>query len=174
MSQTAIETTMPIGVAGQLADLWTEENGDVVSGTSEEETAEIPFGVMVAQGAADDGVLALAATDDVLAGVVVFSHVYAKPYELGDVGLKPGVTMGLLRKGRIIVFPEDAVTPESTVHVRAVAIGEEVAGAFRGSPQGTDTIEITAFAKWRTTGGDGDPAVLEVDLTNVALADADS
>jgi hypothetical protein len=174
MPQTEVESTMPIGIAGQLADLWTDENGDVVSATSEEASAEIPFGVCVQHGTADDGVLKLTAIDDVLAGVVVHSHHFAKPYELGDTGLKPGVTFGLLRKGRIIVLPEDAVTPASTVHVRAVATGNEVAGAFRGTAQGTDTIEITAFAKWRTTADAGEPAVLEVDFTNVALADADS
>jgi len=172
--QTEVEDTMPIGVAGQLADLWTEENGDVASATSEEASAEIPFGVMVKPGTADDGVLKLTATSNKLAGITVFSHLYAKPDELGDTGLKPKVTFDVLTRGRIIVFPEDAVTPASEVHVRAVATGSEVAGAFRGTADGTDTIDLTAFARWRSSADAADAAVLEIDLNNAALATADT
>jgi hypothetical protein len=81
----------------------------------------------------------------------------------------------VLRKGRIFVRPEDAVTPTSEVHVRAVATVAEVAGAFRGTNDGTtDTIDITGFAKWHTSAGAGEIAILEIDMTQASLAVADS
>lgn len=173
MPQTTVETTMPIGVAGQLADLWTEQNGDIISVISEEASAEIPFGVAVRQGTADDGALLFTATSQVPLGVVVFAHHFAKPDELGDTGLKPKVVFGVLRRGRIIVFPEEAVTPASEVRIRAVAAGAEVKGAFRATADSTDCIDITPFAKWRSSADANEPAILEIDLSNVSLAVAD-
>ena len=172
--QTAVNTRMPIGIPGQLADLHTEEFGDVVSAVSEEAAAEIPFGVMVKQGTDDDDVKLLAAVADPIKGIVVHASNFSKPVQLGDTGLKPGVHFGILRKGRIFVTTEDAVTPLSEVHVRAVAAGAEVKGAFRGTGDGTDTIDITGFAKWVTSAGAGEVAILEIDMTQASLATADS
>lgn len=174
MPQTEIEETMPLGVAGQLADLYTSEHGDVVSATNEEASAELAFGLFVKKGTADNTVKKLNAADNALEGVVVHSHGYHKPVEIGDTGLKPGVTMGILRKGRIIVLPETAVTPASEVHVRAVAAGEEIAGAVRATADGADTIDITGFASFRGSADAGEPVVLEIDMPNSALAAVDS
>ena len=172
--QTEVLDRMPIGIPGQLADLHTAEFGDVMSVTNEEAAAEIPFGVMVKAGTADDSAKLLAANTDKLRGITVFAHNFSKPVQLGDTGLKPGVTFGLLRKGRIYVRVEDAVTPASEVHVRAVAAGLEVKGAFRGTDDGTDTIDITAFAKFICSADAGEVAVVEVDMTNASLQVADS
>lgn len=163
MPQTAVSALL-IGVDGQLADLWTELNGDVAPLISEEASAEIPFGVAVKKGAADDGALKLTAITEAVHGIVVYSPLFSKPDELGDVGLKPKVSFGVLRVGRILARPENSVTPASGVFVRAVATGNEVAGAFRGTADGTDTIDISAFASWRSTAGAGELAVLEIDL----------
>lgn len=174
--QTEVLARMPIGIPGQLADLHTAEFGDVVSATNEEAAAELRFGIMVKQGtvATDpDLVKVMTATNNVLAGITVFAHNFAKPVQLGDTGLKPGVTFGLLRKGRIYVLTEDAVDPSDEVHVRAIAAGNEVAGAFRGTADGTDTIDITAFAKWLSAAGAGEVAVLEIDMNQASLATAD-
>lgn len=172
--QTAVETRYPIGIAGQLADLHTAEFGDVVHAVSEEASAEIPFGVMVKQGTADDGVLLLSANDDNIKGIVVHGHHFSKPVELGDTGLKPGISFGILRKGRIFVVAKTNVTPASEVHVRAVVAGAEVKGEFRGTSDGTDTIDITGFAKWVTSASSGEVAILEIDMSQSALATADS
>ncbi len=153
--QTSVSATLPIGVAGQLADLWTEENGDIASAISEEERSEIPFGVAVKR-SSDDGAKLLAAVTDAVYGVVVFGHLYSKPDELGDVGLKPGVTIDVLRMGRVLVPIEGPVTREGGVHVRVVASGPNtIVGAFRGTADGTNTIDLSAFASWvRSASGD--------------------
>lgn len=172
--QTSVSDRMPVGIPGQLADLHTAEFGDVVSATNEEASAEVPFGVMLKDGTDDDLVKLLNATNNKLAGVSVFAHNFAKPVQLGDTGLKSGVTFGVLRKGRIYVLVEDAVTPASEVHVRAVAAGLEVKGAFRGTADGTDTIDCTGFAKYTASAGAGEVAVVEIDMSQASLAVADT
>lgn len=171
--QTEVLSRMPIGIPGQLADLHTAEFGDVVSAVNEEAAAEIPFGVMVKQGTDDDDVKLLAAQADKLKGIVVFGHNFDYPVQRGDTGLKPGVHFGILRKGRIFVRTEDAVTPASEVHVRAVAVDPEVKGAFRGTDDGADTLDITAFAKWVTSADAGEVAILEIDMNQSSLAALD-
>lgn len=171
--QTEVNTQYPVGIAGQLADLHTAEFGDVVTVTSEEASAETRFGIMVKGGTADGSSKLLAATSDVPIGIVVFAHNFAKPVQLGDDGLKPGITFGVLRRGRIWVVPEDAVTPASDVRIRCVVAGNEVKGAFRAAQDLTDCIDISGFAKWITSADAGEPAILEIDMTNSGLAVAD-
>lgn len=171
--QTEVLTRMPIGIPGELADLHTAEFGDVVSAVNAEAAAEIPFGVMVKQGTDDDDVKLLAAQADAIKGIVVFGQNFSKPVQLGSTGLKPGISFGILRKGRIFVLTEDAVTPLSEVHVRAIAVGAELKGAFRGTADGADTIDITGLAKWVTSAGVGEIAILEIDMTQSSLATAD-
>lgn len=173
MPQTEVKATMDLGVEGMLADLWTEENGDVGTVNNEEASAEILFGHMVAQGAADDGCLLLS-EDTQLKGVVVFSHLYSKPTELGDDGLKPGVTADVLKRGRMVVIPEDAVTPASEVHVRHTVNGATAKGAFRGTKVSSETLDITALARWETSADAGEPAVLWIDLLAAGLTSEDS
>ncbi len=171
--QTSVDA-MEIAVPGLLAD--DTMSKDAISSLSEEETAEIPFGVMVGQGADDDGAVLLGAVTDFLRGVSVFGQYYSKPTELGEVGLMPGTRFDCLLKGRIYVLVEGDVTPTHGVHVRAVAdeMMGEVAGAFRGTGDGSDTIDCSTFAKWRTSASDGELAVLEIDMTNSSSPDADS
>lgn len=164
MPQTSVPANMVTGTEGALADLWTEENGIIESATSEETTAEIAFGLAVKRGTADDGVLLLTAITEAVRGVAVFSHLYSKPDELGDTGLKTKVTFDILRFGQINVIAETNVTPASGVFVRAVATGSQRAGAFRGTADGITTIDVSAFFSWKSTTTAGDPAVLEVNL----------
>lgn len=133
---------------------------------NEEATAEIPFGTFVAQGVAVDAALKLAATTDTVLGVVMHSHKYAVPDQLGTTGIKPNVAMNVRSQGRAWVPVEDAVTPSTAVHVRAVSTGNEVAGACRGTADGADTIEITGWAKWLTSTTGAGRALLEFDARN--------
>ena len=134
------------------------------SKVSEEASAEIPFGVMVGAGSADDGCLALAAVTDKLAGVVVHSHAYNKDNELGSTGLKPDVTVSVLRKGTIWDDVEEAVAVGGTVLVRAVATGGEQAGEFRTTADASDLIDISANASWLTSTSGAGLALLSIDL----------
>lgn len=136
--------------------------------TSTEASAGIPAGVMIKNAG-----LLLTATDNALLGVPVFNHYYNRESELDSDGYQPKATFGLLRKGRISVLLEENVAVGDPVRVRAVVAGAEQAGAFRTSADGTDCIDISAFASWRTAGSAGGTAELEVDMTNASLAEAD-
>lgn len=166
MPQLTVPSPLPIGVAGQLADLWTEENGDIISVISEEASAELVFGIAVKKGTADDGVLNLTAITEIIHGIIVYSPRFSQPDELGTIGLKPKTAhFGLLRMGRILVFTETSITPASSVFLRAIATGPNpLVGGFRGSADSTNTIDISAVASWRSTAGAGALAVLEIDL----------
>lgn len=133
MPQTSV-ASMDLGVEGQLAG-----NGpkDCYPVRNDEASAEIPFGRMLAAGAAQDEALLLALTTDKLIGVSVFGQAYAHDNELGSTGFKPGTSFDVLRKGRIVVKVEDAVSPSGSVHVR---IGGAAPGAFRGTAEATALV----------------------------------
>lgn len=169
--QDTVLSRMPIGIPGQLADLHTAEFGDVVSAVNDEAAAELPFGILVKHqaGAMDKAALPTAIAN--LLGVTVFAHNFAKPVQLGDTGVKPDVSLGVLRKGRIYVTAVDAVTPADEVHVRIGGVGQK--GSFQKAAVVGETIDITAFAKWCGSAGAGGVVELEIDMTNAALATAD-
>jgi len=183
VSQTSVLSKQVLGLAGQIATLYGGADAKVDSATSAEASAEIPFGVMVCRGTADKTALLLhtsaaaMAANQLLLGVTVLDHSFAEPQEVADTdsgGLKPKSTFSVLMQGPIIVIPEDAVTPASDVRVRVVVAGAEVKGAFRAAADSTDCVEITAFARWLSSAAGGSPAVLWVDMVNVALATADT
>lgn len=170
MAQTSVADAMTRAFQGMLAD---SANHTIESMTSEEASAEVPFGVMVKQGTSDTQFLKLTAITDKLVGIVVHSHAYDKPNELGDTGLKPKVTAGILRIGRIWVPVEEAVTPASSVLVRAVVAGAEVAGAFRDTADASDLIDISHIARYRTTTTGAGIALLEINMTGFGGDPAD-
>lgn len=160
--QTTANVAQTGQFAGMLADL---DNAEIRTYVNEEASAEIPFGVMVGQGTLDSDALLLAAQADIQIGVLVHDHAYDKPNELGDTGLKPNVTMGILTKGTIWVEVEEAVTPASSVRVRAVVTGNEVAGAFRDTADASDTIDISKFARYLDTAAINGLTRLYIDMT---------
>lgn len=183
MSQTAVASKMTAGLAGQLFSLGDAADARLGSATSAESSAEIGFGLMVIRGSADGSALlphtsaAAMVAAPLLLGVVVLSHGFAEPQELADTdsgGLKPKTTFTVLEEGEIWVIPEDNVTPASDVRVRVVAAGAEKAGAFRAAADSTDCVEISAFARWRSSASGGSPARLWIDMSNVQLAVADT
>jgi len=172
MPQTSI-TPEGQAFAGMLADAGYK---DTVTGVNLEASAEMRFGIAVKQHATKkDGAQLITAVTSRLKGIVQHNHWFAKPEELGDIGLKPKTTLGLLRKGRIWVPVEAqpaALTDE--VHVRAVASGgNTIIGAFTPTAEADATIDITPFASWVDLGSSG-IACIEVDFPNSALATADA
>lgn len=167
-----------IAFAGMLAV--SDQGTRIESRVSEEASAEIPFGTMVIRGSTSEDLGALqlhtssASMAAQLAGIVVHDQTYAKDTELGDTGLKPGVMLNLLQRGRIWVQPEDTVDPGDAVKVRAVVTGSEVKGAFRGAADSTDCVDISKFARWVTSGTSAIPAQLEIDMVGASQAVADT
>jgi hypothetical protein len=84
-------------------------------------------------------------------------------------GVKQNEEFNLLRKGTIWMRPEDAVTPASGVHMRITAnagVGTAL-GAARGTADGGNTVDLSAFARWVTSsegGRAGGLAKLEINL----------
>jgi hypothetical protein len=164
--QTTYSQSFGRGFPGQRL----EQSGDVVETViSEESSAEIPFGLAVCWGTGDREVLLPATENDVVAGLVIHSHDYAKDSELGDSGLKPGVMFTILRRGKMIVTAEEATTAHvSRLWVRAVAGGGEVLGALEVGDDSTDMIDATGQGLFRETTDAGGLTVIEVDFTNEA------
>ncbi len=174
------------GSAGDMADHYTATNGDIVSRKSEETTAGVLPGLMVAEGAADGGCALLTANTDVLCGIATRAH-FSKDvdveYGSGDFpaqGAAPGVALGIGRTGRYFVIIEETVVKTDQVHVRAVVNGNaNLTGAFRKQKDTNKTIDVSDFCKWAEGGEvDGDTgygvAVLEVNMGLAPLATADS
>lgn len=183
MTQTALEVPMAIGRAGQLADLYTVESGDILSATNEEASNVLPFGIFVTKSSTDGAKLPAALADvKAAAGVVVLADFFDSLSQISDVtvntnlqsAVKPGVTVGVLRKGRIIVIPEATGTLASVPHVRFVASGGNTQlGSFTPTAEATKTASLSGIARWITVPTLGQPTVLEFDLTNSETAVAD-
>ncbi len=144
----SVSQSVPAAFPGMQA---TANHGSVSSYVNSEASAEIRFGIMVGQGAADKTALLLAANTDKVVGVTRFRHGYVDTIELGTTGLKPKVVMDVADVDELWVIVEEDVTPASPVHVRAVAAGAEIAGAFRGSADGGDTIDVSHFCQFRSS-----------------------
>lgn len=172
--QTTVALAPDIGVPGQIADFQGLDDAMVMSVTSKEASAAIPFGVMVKQGTLDDDALLMTAAANKLKGVSVHANDFARNSELTSSGIQPGATFGALFEGPILVLPEAAVTPASNVHIRFSANGGNTQpGAFTPTADTGHTIDASAFCRWLTSGSSTTPAVLFVDLANAALAVAD-
>jgi len=168
--QTTYTTSPAIALEGQR---YPTQGEDIISMVNREASAEMDFGLAVVWevpegGTEDAGALAPDAIDEIVAGILVHSHAYAKPDQLGDDGVKPGEKLSVMRKGKIWVKPEDAVAPGDRLFIRAVVAGGEREGAVRMSADSTDCIDSTGQGVFLTSAGAGELALLEVDFTNLA------
>lgn len=143
---------------------------------NEESSAEIRPGIFVARGTVEQGALLLASVGDVLWGVHLHSHKFAKPDQFGEDGVLPACSFNVRGQGRVWVLVEEAITQadiqdgSAEVHIRAEAENAEVAGACRQSADGSDCIDASGWAQWITptiTDENGDlVALLEFDTRN--------
>lgn len=145
-TQTSVSSRMAVGFPGLISD--ASRNTNLISGTSEEASAEIPYGVFVGEGADRNGMLLLAAITDRVKGLLVYSSAAAKPNELGDSGLKSGITGSVMTAGRAFVYVEEAVTRASKVLIRCIAAGAEKAGATRDTADASDLLDASAWCRF--------------------------
>jgi hypothetical protein len=162
MSQTSISASMPVAYSGMLADASPKST---LTRFNEEASAEIPFGSGVIQGSGADGALLPVDENSAVLGIALHSHAYHED-DLGDDGLVADATFTVLTQGRVYVQVEDAVVPGDRGWCRAVTAGAEVAGAWRGTDDGTDTIDCTKQTKFVTAASAAGFAVLEVNFMN--------
>lgn len=133
-------------------------------------TDEMAFGRAVAfEGSTDDkGAKIPSGATDKIAGIVVKSHAYGiAPYgDLGTIGVKPGGTVSVMRKGILWVVVEDGCAPGDRLWVRRTAGGDpEFLGGLNNADDSTDTIDCTSQGVFLTTASAGGLAKLEVDFT---------
>lgn len=186
--QTVVNSAPAIASPGDIADLQTGANGDIVSAVNEEASASIVIGTMVKLGTSERGVLKLTSDENTPFGIVTRAHGYADPAQIEalevdtDVeydALKPDAPMGIGRVGRFAVLIEESVDFDDPVRVRAVATTGEVAGAFGTTDGGADTIDMSAFCRYcGDYDVDGDTgfgvAIVEVNMQLASLAVGDS
>lgn len=159
MAQLTYSVDMPIAFAGLLAD--NARRKDTLSRSSEEATS-FPHGVAVVAGTDPDtqALLPTGAAD--LLGVAQHSH--ANEVGGDDQNLvDEGKMFNVLHEGRIYVEVEEAVTPASPVFVRiAAGAGGSQLGAFRASADTATALQASG-ARFLTSAGAGEFAVLEID-----------
>lgn len=173
MPQTAIDSLLPIGSAGQLADLFTVQDGDVIPGTNEEASLNIGFGLLTYRSSMEGIKLPTTlANVKAVAGILVQENLFDVTTQLVDAtvhtflqsAIKPGVVGNVLRRGRIIVIPENTGTEASSVFVRIVA-GTGSIGGFRTTAVVGETVLIPVVgAKWIGTPTAGTPSILEINV----------
>ncbi len=176
MPQTAVSTAPAVGLPGEPADMHSSTEGRVVSRLQAETTNGIVPGIMVQRGTGDYDIKRLTATTNKLEGITVRTHdVSDLDFDfINSTGYKPGAEVPVARTERWFVKIEENVTPASDVRVRCVAVGNEVAGAFRATADSTDCMELTAFAHWvRTALAADGVGELEIDMNMADLAVAD-
>lgn len=143
--------------------------------------AVIPFGRVVAYNAAQDKVKLPAAATDILdansesrpvAGVVI-AQLDMEEQDANVLGVAGanvpaypiGRPFGLVRKGRIWVWSEQAVSPTDQVFVRYTASGDNVVGNVRKDAD-TATAALLKGARFATITTGAGLVLLEVNLPN--------
>lgn len=161
MSQTSYSDTQSTAFSGLLEG----GDNDVRSFKQSEASAEVPFGVMVCQGASADAALLMVDGNSVPVGAVVHSHTYDKTTELGTSGIKPLNMLSVLNKGRIWVAVEDAVAVNAYAFVRHTAngAGKLQKGAFRSDADTANALKCRGVRFLTATSGAGF-ALVELDM----------
>lgn len=176
----AVQTTYSDAPSAAYPGMLAGNEHTIVAMKQAEASAEIPFGYGVvydpSSPESDQSATLPAAETNKVWGIVVHSHNYQRTYtladgttagDLGTSGLRPGVMMNVLRKGRIWVTAEDACVPGDRLWVRCTVGGAgEVVGGLTNADESTETIDCTAQGVWCTTAAAGGLAILEVDFTN--------
>lgn len=164
----ALQTTYPaafaLGFEGQLADGGSDRHSETRVNT----TVEMSFGRAVVRHASNDNEVEVPSTGNVnFEGITHHTHAV----ELGSIvgtateGIPEDKPANILRKGRIVVLVEEAVTPADSVFFRHNAPGAlpEALGRFRTDADAGDATAV-ASARFVTSAAAGELAVLEINL----------
>lgn len=175
--QTTYNDSPPIGFHGMLADNGTPRD---VKPMINADTVSIAFGRAViykSGGNAQDARLPSAQADKVV-GIVLHSNAYSRAWtdsngtfgDLDSVGLRPGVMMNVLRRGRIMVYSEDGVTKGDRLWVRAISAedGTEFYGGLNNAADASKMIDCTGQGQWQQTAAAGELSILDCDFMQEA------
>lgn len=159
MSQTTYTSQPGESYQGMLGD---SKETDIISRALGGAT-NVEFGKMLAYGATpakECAPLADGAAAITFAGVAVHRHTPDRASLTADEGIVPDEMVDLLRKGRVWVPVDEAVTPGEAVYVVHTGATK---GSFRKSADGGNTLVI-AGASWQSTTGAAGIALLDLNL----------
>lgn len=165
MSQTSYPLNQPEAVAGNLADVG---NNDIISRSAE---AALVFGLGVMVGTDKDkqakvltsGVHASNVIDEKKFLGVTVRDLARENLASSTNGYETYDTAAIIRKGRVYVKVEEAVTTEDPVYVRHTTGTGTVIGAFRKSAD-TNTAALLTNARWDKGASANGFAVLSINL----------
>ena len=142
--------------AGGLNNSDVRDAGEIAEHLPDEYTqsfaaeGDILFGTAVVRGSDDEGVKTIAAVTDEFLGVA------AKSFEASDFDnelYNAGDPVGVVRKGIVVVYVEEAVDPGDPVRVRHTAATGKAVGAFGTTADSGKTAKVSnAEYKGATTG----------------------
>jgi hypothetical protein len=166
--QTSYGFDMAVAFAGQLAN---NQNYRAVSGNLEG-ALNIPFGVGLKKGAADDGYATPTLVGDLIEGIAVHTHaldtIGLSGLSPATAGIQPKEMFTVLRSGEIYVLVEEAVVAHGPVYCRyAAGAGGTILGSFRTSAD-TATAGLVKGAKYLTSAAAGGIAKLSFDANAAA------
>lgn len=161
--QTSVSIQQTVSFAGMAGD--TAHMRDAKSYVNAEASAEIPFGLLVVQGTAEQDAKIPAAQSDLAVGIALHSHSFQKDNELGDTGIKPDVVFSAMTRGRVWVAVDEAVALTDTPRVRMSGAG---AGTFRKTSAGGVTKALAGSARFLTATSGAGLALLEIDCLDRA------
>lgn len=176
MTITAAQTTYSSTPSKAYAGLRVVGEGDIIEPRIQgEASAVIPYGYGVIRHTTDvtKAILPTTETDKVL-GLVCRSHEYMDGIsydpDATPPGIKPGANLNILRRGKIWVLAEDAVTAAGDRGwVRCTAGGAaEYVGGVTSADEGTETIDCTNQVEFQAACAAQDLVLVEVDFTRKA------
>lgn len=191
MSQTAVLTAPAIATVGDIANLHTATDAQIVSRHNAEASNSLVVGCAVKRHATEkDGVLRVAATADkaTIQGIVVRAHAFSEA-SIGQITLGTALNMDAMKPdalfdvgitGTYAVMILEDVAVGDAVRMRCVASATEVAGSFRTTADSTDCILLPTDAFYWESAGVVDAALgygvalLHVDFNHIVRAVADT
>jgi len=160
--------------AGMKSDI---RDGDVVESYIQGEvSAEIPFGVVVAEGTAStvqgtpDKAILMVDANSVVAGVMIHAHNYDRESQMGATGVKPTNLLNVLKRGQVYAVLEGTCTKGGQVFVRhSTGAGGSQKGAVRANADTATAVLCRglSFAETKASNGDG-LVLLNVHIDDVA------
>lgn len=164
MSQTSYSQLQLAAFAGQLYDIGPHD----IYTYAWLGTANLPFGSAVVQDTVDNRCRLPAASSDVtsslFAGVTIATQAIENPLSVGSPlpgGYPKNSAVSVMRKGRVWVAVEEAVTTASPVFVRFAAGTYSVLGMFRASADTASAAQLPK-ARYLSSAAAGGFAILEI------------
>src|SRR5574343_1394729 len=162
-----VQTSYTLSPAAAYAGL-VDRADLVVAKLQGEASAEIALGYAVKLHATERNLVVLpSAQGDKIYGIVCRTHIYSQTVDIGTTGAKPGAGLNIMRRGRIWVTAEDAVTYQGRGWVRCTtgADAAEIVGGITAANEGTETIDCTGQIEFQADAAAGTLVPIEVDFT---------